>query len=151
MKGWKAILRLRRAGQRSDRTRSLDGTDFKRAMPARIIPFPQRSDPDMQPLWSAKEAARFLSINEKTLRRYAGAGKIPGFRLDDSDPKSEWRFDSGVLAAFTKTRCWKNLKEPGRSEIHQELAKIQSAQLMTKPTSPSPATLNTPIPRANSG
>jgi len=104
---------------------------LKRAKLARIIPFPQRSDPDV-PLLSAKQAAPILGVNEKTLRRLAGEGKVPGFRLDPPDSRSEWRFDEAVLLSYTKTRCWANLKEPLRSQIDEERAKFQASRSIGK-------------------
>jgi helix-turn-helix protein len=146
----RTLLRLRRTGRRSDGTRSLDGTSFERGKPARIIPFPQRSDPVVQQLLSSKEAAQYLGVNDKTLRRLAGEGKIPGSRLDPSDPKSEWRFDLSVLASYFTTQCWANLKEPLRSQVQEEFGRFQPAQPAAKFAASSPA-LKMPIPRTNTG
>jgi excisionase family DNA binding protein len=144
-------LRLRRIGRRSDGTRSLDGTSFERGKPARIIPFPKRSEPVVQQLLSAKEAAQLVGIHEKTLRRLAGEGRIPGFRLDESDPRSDWRFDPSVLASYFKTRCWANLQEPLRSQVQEEFAKFQIAPPTPVKIAPSAPTLKMPIPRTNTG
>src|SRR6266516_967234 len=57
---------------------------------------PNASQP--QPVWDCEEAAQFLRIHPKTVKRLAGIGRLPGFRVGN-----RWRFRPSELDDWARS------------------------------------------------
>ena len=55
--------------------------------------------PDNDEILDIKEAARYLKINDQTLRRFAREGRVPAFRLGQT-----WRFQRSSLDAWASSQ-----------------------------------------------
>lgn len=55
-------------------------------------------------LWSAKEAAAFLGVDESTVRKWARCGELPHVRLGWSQRRKTVRFVPKALAEYVRSR-----------------------------------------------
>src|SRR6267378_493279 len=81
------------------------------------LPFTPRTEPHQtpEPVWDCAEAARFLRLHPKTVKRMARSGQIPGCRLG-----RRWYFRPSDLDALLRAGVSSSLKanrvglKPGR-------------------------------------
>jgi excisionase family DNA binding protein len=63
----------------------------------------------LEPVWDCNEAARFLGLHPKTVKRMARAGEIPGCRLG-----RRWFFRPSELDALLRARVSSSAKDNSR-------------------------------------
>jgi excisionase family DNA binding protein len=63
----------------------------------------------IEPVWDCNQAARFLSLHPKTVKRMARAGEIPGCRLG-----RRWIFRPTELDALLRARVSSSAKDNSR-------------------------------------
>ncbi len=63
----------------------------------------------LEPVWDCEEAARFLGLHPKTVKRMARAGEIPGCRLG-----KRWCFRPSDLDALLRSRVSSPAKDNSR-------------------------------------
>jgi excisionase family DNA binding protein len=63
----------------------------------------------LEPVWGCEEAARFLGLHPKTVKRMARAGEIPGCRLG-----RRWIFRPSELDALLRARVSFSAKDNSR-------------------------------------
>jgi excisionase family DNA binding protein len=65
----------------------------------------EKVERDPEPVWDCNEAARFLRLHPKTVKRMAQAGQIPGCRLG-----KRWFFRPSELDALLRPSVSSSLK-----------------------------------------
>lgn len=92
----------------SDAARQLPPSQFADPQPS-AEPFPMESISQKlkttrrEPVWDCEEAAVFLRIHPKTVKRLASAGSLPGFRIGN-----RWRFRPSELDAWARSGILSN-------------------------------------------
>src|ERR1700747_1654524 len=92
----------------SDAARQLPPSQFADPQPS-AEPFPMQSitqklnTPRREPVWDCEEAAVFLRIHPKTVKRLASIGSLPGFRIGN-----RWRFRPSELDAWARSGILSN-------------------------------------------
>ena len=64
---------------------------------------------DLEPVWDCNQAARFLGLHPKTVKRMARAGVIPGCRLG-----RRWIFRPSELDALLRVGVMSSAKDNSR-------------------------------------
>lgn len=55
-------------------------------------------------LWTARQAAEYLGVDESTVRKWARIGELPHVRLGWSPHRKTIRFDPNSLALYVRSR-----------------------------------------------